>query len=87
MSVVQNALRLLKERKKSKEIFQFINRSIVQDLSEENLKLLVDFLTKGWFLIFFLLLVFNISFVCRICKKLDKLYCNRSIIITINLIL
>ena len=53
MSIVQNALRLLKERKKSKEIFQFINRSIVQDLSEENLKLLVDFLTKGLFLIFF----------------------------------
>ena len=55
MSIVQNALRLLKERKKSKEIFQFINRSIVQDLSEENLKLLVDFLTKGLFLIFFVI--------------------------------
>ena len=55
MSNVQNALRLLKERKKSKENVKFINRSIVQDLSEENLKLLVDFLTKGLFLIFFVI--------------------------------
>ena len=52
MSIVQNALRLLKERKESKESFQFIYRSVVEDLNEENLKLLVDFLTKGLFLRF-----------------------------------